>query len=91
MKRLFIILALMACLCGALSAQTHYEGRISVGGKAGATLSRMQFNPSVPQRFLPGMMFGGTFRYIEERHFGLILELNVEQRGFLDIWLTSVS
>ncbi len=86
MRRLFIILALMACLCGALSAQTHYEGAISVGGKAGVTLSRMQFSPSVPQRFLPGMMVGGTFRYIEERHFGLILELNVEQRGWKEMY-----
>ena len=86
MKRLTIILVALVCLCQVLKAQTHYEGRISVGGKAGATLSRMQFNPSVPQRFLPGMMFGGTFRYIEERHFGLILELNVEQRGWKELY-----
>ncbi len=86
MKRLTIILVALVCLCQALKAQTHYEGRISLGGKAGATLSRMQFNPSVPQRFLPGMMFGGTFRYIEERHFGLILELNVEQRGWKELY-----
>ena len=64
------------------SSQTHYEGNIAVGGKAGATLSLMQFNPTVPQTMLPGFMFGATFRYMEERHFGLIAELNVEQRGW---------
>ena len=28
------------------------------------------------------MMFGATVRYIEEKHFGLIAELNLEQRGW---------
>lgn len=63
-------------------AQTHYEGNIALGGKAGVTFSRVQFNPNVPQTMLPGFSFGATFRYIEERHFGLIAELNVEQRGW---------
>lgn len=85
MRRLACILTVVAwCMCA--MSQTHYEGMISIGGKAGATLSRTQFNPSVPQSFLPGMMFGGSFRYIEERHFGLILELNVEQRGWKELY-----
>ena len=63
-------------------AQTHYDAQISVGGKAGATLSKVNFNPSVPQSMIPGIMFGATFRYLEERHFGIIAELNVEQRGW---------
>ena len=86
MRRLTTTLLLLAGVWGMLAAQTHYEGAISVGAKAGATLSRTQFNPSVPQSFLPGMMVGGTFRYIEERHFGLILELNVEQRGWKELY-----
>ncbi|MBO4871199.1 MAG: PorT family protein [Muribaculaceae bacterium] len=65
-----------------LSAQTHYEGNIAVGGKAGITLSRIQFNPTVPQSMLMGFMMGATFRYMEERHFGLIAEVNLEQRGW---------
>lgn len=74
---------LMALLCWLVStAQTHYEGSYSIGGKAGATLSRTQFTPSVPQSFLPGIMAGVSFRYIEEQHFGLIVELNMEQRGW---------
>ena len=85
MRRLAIILTLVMC-CVCVMAQTHYEGSISIGGKAGATLSRAQFNPSVPQSLLPGMIFGGSFRYIEERHFGLILELNVEQRGWKELY-----
>ena len=65
-----------------LSAQTHYEGQISVGGKAGATLSRVNFNPTVQQTMLPGMTAGVMFRYIEEKNFGLIAELNLAQRGW---------
>lgn len=86
MRRFITFAVMVACLCMSLRAQTHYEGSISIGGKAGATLSRTQFNPSVPQSFLPGMMMGATFRYIEERHFGLILELNVEQRGWKELY-----
>lgn len=64
------------------SAQTHYEGTIAVGGKAGATLSRVNFNPTVEQVMLPGMTAGVMFRYIEEKNFGLIAELNFTQRGW---------
>ena len=64
------------------AAQTHYEGTIAVGGKAGATLSRVNFNPTVEQVMLPGMTAGVMFRYIEEKNFGLIAELNFTQRGW---------
>ncbi|MBQ7690044.1 MAG: PorT family protein [Muribaculaceae bacterium] len=77
----------LVCLLGCLLTlpgvgQTHYEGAIAVGGKAGITLSRVQFMPTVPQTMLPGFVAGAAVRYIEERHFGLIAELNVEQRGW---------
>ena len=77
---LFLVLAALASLV--LSAQTPYEGNIAVGGKAGATFSRVNFNPSVEQTLLPGMTAGVMFRYIEENHFGLLAELNVAQRGW---------
>lgn len=64
------------------TAQTHYEGTIAVGGKAGASLSRVNFNPSVEQTMLPGMTAGVMFRYVEEKNFGLIAELNLTQRGW---------
>ncbi len=76
-----LILALSLCACEA-AAQNHYEGNISVGGQAGVTFSRVNFSPSVPQSMVGGFALGGAFRYVEERHFGLIAELNVEQRGW---------
>jgi hypothetical protein len=80
MKRIaFILVAMMALLA---TAQTHYEGTIAVGGKAGASFSRINFNPSVQQMILPGMTAGVMFRYVEEKHFGLVAELNMTQRGW---------
>ena len=79
-----IITAFLALLA---TAQTHYEGTIAVGGKAGASLSRVNFNPSVEQTMLPGMTAGVMFRYVEEKNFGLIAELNLTQRGWKgDVW-----
>ena len=81
MRQLAVILitALMALTA---TAQTHYEGTIAVGGKAGASLSRINFSPTVQQTMLPGMTAGVMFRYIEEKNFGLIAELNMTQRGW---------
>lgn len=82
MKRITIILASLLMAIAVCNAQDHYAGNISVGVKGGATLSRIQFNPNVPQSFITGMMIGVTARYIEEKHFGIIAELNMEQRGW---------
>lgn len=82
MRRLFLHLILLF-LPLSLAAQTaHYEGNIFVGGKAGLSMARTFFNPSVPQKMAMGATAGFTFRYIEENHFGLIAELNWEQRGW---------
>lgn len=82
MKRLAFIIASLVTLLA--SAQTHYEGRISLGGKAGVSLSRVNFNPTVQQSMRPGMTAGVMFRYIEEKNFGLIAELNLTQRGWCE-------
>lgn len=80
MRRIAFFLTAIAALLA--TAQTHYEGQISVGGKGGVSLSRVNFNPSVEQIMLPGMTAGVMFRYIEEKNFGLIAELNMTQRGW---------
>lgn len=63
-------------------AQTHYASNVALGVKGGVDLSRVMFTPSVKQGFAMGMNAGLTFRYIEENHFGLIAEINYEQRGW---------
>lgn len=63
-------------------AQVHYDANISVGIKGGVSLSRVFFHPNVEQGFLPGAQVGVQFKYIEENHFGLLAELDFEQRGW---------
>ncbi len=65
-----------------VQAQDHYEANVAIGVKGGTTLSKINFNPGVPQSMKPGILLGGAFRYVEEKHFGLIVELNMEQRGW---------
>lgn len=65
-----------------ISAQRNYKKEILVGGRGGVTLSRVSFNPSVPQNYLLGYTAGVTFRYIEEKYFGFQLELNLAQHGW---------
>lgn len=83
-KRLFAIIAMALMMLTTLevTAQTHYRSRVSVGLKGGVDFSRVFFNPSVKQSMLVGAVAGVSIRYIEEDHFGLIAELNFEQRGW---------
>lgn len=80
MRYLACVLMLVVALCS--SAQAPQVHDMAVGGKAGASLSRLNFNPSVPQTMFPGMTAGVMFRYIAEKNFGLIAELNVVHRGW---------
>lgn len=83
MSKLRILLLFIALGCqSTLMAQTHYSSRVSIGAKGGVDFSRIFFNPSVKQGMLTGGVFGFQVRYIEENHFGLIAELNWEQRGW---------
>lgn len=77
-----VALILLAASVPEISAQTHYEGNIFVGAKGGVDFSRVFFHPSVKQKMAVGGVAGLTFRYIEENHFGIIGELNFEQRGW---------
>lgn len=66
----------------ATSAQTLYKSHVHIGVKGGATMSSMSFSPSVEQSMTNGVIGGFTFRYAEERHVGLVAELNITQRGW---------
>ncbi len=79
-----LIITLVAALFCVLnsSAQAHYVSKIAIGGKAGITMSKMSFTPSTKQSFVMGKTMGITFKYWEERNFGLIAEINFEQRGW---------
>ncbi len=62
--------------------QFYYSPKFSVGAKGGATVSQRSFTPDIPQSFIVGSMIGVTARYTEEKYFGLVAEVNFEQRGW---------
>lgn len=80
-RRLLSALTLLPVILGC-AAQTHYVPHISVGGHGGVSLSEYTFNPSTKQSLHTGFFAGARFRYAEERHVGIVAELNVNQRGW---------
>lgn len=45
-------------------------------------MSNQSFTPEVKQKMIQGMIVGITARYSEEKLFGLMAELNIDQRGW---------
>lgn len=82
MKRTFIAIIALLVIAITSSAQRQIEPHFYLGGKGGMTISRTNFSPSVPQKMIMGALAGVQVRYSEERHFGIVGELNFEQRGW---------
>lgn len=83
LKRILLpLLILLAIPAIPLSAQRHYIPHVHVGVHGGVSMSRQSFYPSIKESMLNGLQFGFSFRYAEERHVGLLAELNIEQRGW---------
>ena len=81
MKRIASLLIALA-VCAAISAQHRYSPNLTLGAKGGLALSEMSFSPSVRQTFRPGFTLGFVARYTEEKHFGVIAELLLSQKGW---------
>jgi len=82
MKKFLCVLCLLPLTCTPLFAETHYKPHISVGGRAGISMSKMSFSPGVKQGWLMGTAGVVSFRYSEEKIFGVIAEFGWEQRGW---------
>lgn len=80
--RRIILLITAAVIAVAAAAQSHYKAHVWVGGRGGVTLARQDLSPSVPQSWLMGSTGAVTFRYAEEKLFGLVAELGWTQRGW---------
>jgi hypothetical protein len=81
-KVLYIVIASIALTAVNANGETHYKPHISIGAKGGMSMSQMSFSPSVAQKWENGALFGVRARYAEEKVFGIIGELNVDQRGW---------
>lgn len=82
MKKYLIALICAVFAAFASIAETHYKPHISIGAKGGASLSEIDFSPSLKQMWNSGTTGAVTFRYTEEKLFGLIAELGWVQRGW---------
>ncbi|MDE5643021.1 MAG: PorT family protein [Muribaculaceae bacterium] len=80
--RTALAVIILATAVPAATAETHYKPRISIGGRAGMSMSRISLSPSVRQGWLTGTAGSLTFRYTEEKLFGLVAELGWNQRGW---------
>lgn len=72
------------CMPENAAAETHYKPHISIGGRAGISMARMSFSPSVKQSWEQGTAGALTLRYTEEKLFGLIAEIGWSQRGWAE-------
>lgn len=82
-KRILPLLVFLSTLMAPrMSAQRHYVPHVHVGIHGGVSMANQSFYPSIKESLLTGAQFGFSFRYAEERHVGLLVELNVEQRGW---------
>ncbi len=82
-KQLRAVLVAMAVLLPTLAmAQTHYKPHIWIGGRAGMTMGKLDIAPSVPQAWNKATTGAVTFRYAEEKLFGLVAEFGWAQRGW---------
>lgn len=84
LRTIILALACVASLSGPLYAQRTIEPKFYVGGRAGVTLSRFSFTPSVDQSMLTGFTAGAVFRYTEEKCVGILGEINIAQRGWAE-------
>ncbi len=81
-KRVLMAVALILGGCGTVLAQRHYVPHVHAGVHGGMTMSNVSFFPRTKEMFLQGMQAGVSVRYAEERHVGLMAELNLTQRGW---------
>lgn len=77
-----LLCALVIAISLPAASQTLYKSHVWIGGRAGATLARQDLSPSVPQSWLLGTSAACTFRYAEEKLFGLAAELGYTTRGW---------
>ena len=80
--RHIISLILIFCAASASAQQKKFPTEHSFGISVGATLSRTTFIPTVIQEYRVGTTFGVSYRYIQEKYFGIQAELRYSAKGW---------
>lgn len=84
MRKIIALAGLLLVCVFATRAQRYYSPEFWIGAKGGASFSSMSFTPSVEQNWITGATGGIVLRYTEEKIFGLIGEVNITQRGWVE-------
>lgn len=82
MKRLSILLTIILFFSSISFAQKKIDKELWFGAKGGVTFSQLSIAPNIKQSMEMGTLGGVSMKYIEERFFGIILELNYAQKGW---------
>ena len=82
MKRLYTLLTILLFASSLSFAQKKIDKELWFGAKGGITFSQLSIAPNIKQSMEMGTLGGVSMKYIEERFFGLILELNYAQKGW---------
>ena len=77
----------MLLAAGSIHAQVgDLRNNLAVGFSGGGCLNRVDFSPSIKQKYLPGTNAGLVVRYTSEKYFSMIcatqVEFNLVQRGW---------
>ena len=90
MKQRLVILLSLLLSCGVLvMAQVrdpNFKRELLVGVKAGVSIPNVAFSPNIEQNTWVGYTAGVSLRYTEENIFGLIVEANITQRGWDELF-----
>lgn len=83
MKRwLFALCLFTLALTNAEAQKSNFEKQLYVGVGGGALFSSVDFIPALLQRQQLGFHGGVSAKYLSEKHLGMILEVNLAQKGW---------
>ena len=82
MRRIGSIVVFFFMMSVVHSQNVDFQQEWSFGANAGVTLSRLNLVPRVSQELLVQEVAGLTARYISQKHFGILVELNYSLRGW---------
>lgn len=82
MKKAIIIHLLLLLPLNIAFSQRAFIPESNLGVKIGANIAMVSFNPSVNQNLFLGVLGGLSFKHIEQKSLGILLELNYLQAGW---------
>ncbi len=84
MKRLLPLFCILSYLLPfqVMAQKKAFKQQLYLGGGGGIIFSNIDFVPTIVQDMHMGLSGGVSFKYITEKHLGLLAEINFTQRGW---------